>query len=598
MRRVTTLLGLVGLLVLAGCSGDGASEEGAGSSPTSASSSSAPESTTTTSATTTTTTVVDPGELTHFVPPTDTLSSFSFHLSMLNTDEEPFGIVSAGVFVAPDAVSCDAGNPAFLSPSLGVGTAIGSEFWFDDGLFPGEPSARSDEFAVEWLAACPGAAEYWASPIFLDDRFSADFVGEGEEIGGYTTYIYELSSVSSELELGEAKVWLTDELWPINLRIEGSVLGGVFTFFDPDDIEPDEDLANSMVPFEIELNITGVNGAQVVRAPDESVTVGPLNDPVVTVGEPPTVTSSLATAMTAASDTACYQEDSLSLIVTADELGSLQVSQIQQSSQDGDLNFNMITPGMAGGGIGTQVTSSAPSDVALRHAEILFNHRAPIFALTDWLGWVPPEMEQDGEAYISLVTPGEGESGESSVIASWNGRSITRSDGSVEERSYHDYLAFPDESLGLDAESDAEVQTILSEWTTDTWEAAAGLLEHDLQSATNLEYLYNNRDVIRQQACALLGTAWVRSDTTLTADQEDPTAVLLEEAAAQHLMLSLEYLDLLGGYLDEPEVDWLRAEGIDLDTGFLAGDTPGTIISFWTNMLLEALTLSDPAAWG
>ena len=62
-------------------------------------------------------------------------------------------------------------------------------------------------------------------------------------------------------------------------------------------------------------------------------------------------------------------------------------------------------------------------------------------------------------------------------------------------------------------------------------------------------------------------------------------------------MLAMEYLELLGGYMADPEIDWLRAEGIDLDTGFFAEDNPGTIISFWTNMFLEAVALTDPASY-
>jgi hypothetical protein len=398
--------------------------------------------------------------------------------------------------------------------------------------------------------------------------------------------------------LSDATVWLTEEHWPIRVLINGSVQGGVFSFFDVEDIEPDEELAFSMVPFEIELTISAVDSAQVVRSPDGSATVGPLNDPVVTVGTDAATSDRLASAMSAASESVCYQENSVSAIVAAHPLDSLQVSQIQQSSQEGDLDFNMVTPGMAGGGIGNQVTSSATDDIAAIHAEMLFNHRAPVFALTDWLDWVPPEMEEDGEAYMSLVAPADGDSDEAELVASWNGQTITKADGSTEERSYHTYMAVPDETLGLDAETEDEARSLVATWRTDTLEAGAGLLQRDLQSATNLEYLYEHRDPIRQQACALLGTAWVNSDTVLTGGIEDPSTVLLDEVAAQHLMLSLDYLDLLGGYLNEPEIDWLRAEGIDLDTGFFAEDNPGTIINFWTNMLLEALALSDPDAYG
>ena len=538
-------------------------------------------------------------ELAEFSPPTEVLSSFDFRLFMLDMEDEPFGIVSGGVFVAPDAVSCDAGNPSFVSPSLGVGTAIGTQFWFDDGFFADEPSGRSEEFAVEWLSGCPGAPEYWDTPIFLDDRFSSHYDGPGEEIGGFETWIYALSSNSTDLELDDGRVWLTEAGWPIKTVITGSVMGGVFSFFDFDGDGSSEELAESMVPFEIELEITGADGAQVVRAPDGSLTVGPLNDPVVSVASPPQPSPSLATAMEYAYQTPCYELDTLTSLITVDELDSLRVSQINQLSGS-DSGITTVTPGMAGGGLGNQVSSSAVEDLASIHAEILFNHRAPLIGLFDWLDWVPPDMERDGKPHLTLVAPRGADVAETSVIASWNGEVVTYGDGTGQERTYHVYLAVPESGQRLAAADETEVASILADWRSEATDAAGGVLEQDLQGAINLEFIYQNRDSVKQQACALLFSAWARSDAAIKADV-DATSALVEEAAAQHLLLALEYLDLLGGYLDQPEIDWLRTEGVDFSTGFvdaLDGDTPGFVITFWTDLFLEALTFSDPAFYG
>ena len=76
-------------VVAAACTSDDSASEGTTALPTPAPTSAAPPTTVATAL------LADPGELGDFVPPTETLSSFDFRLSMLNTGDEPFGIVKS-----------------------------------------------------------------------------------------------------------------------------------------------------------------------------------------------------------------------------------------------------------------------------------------------------------------------------------------------------------------------------------------------------------------------------------------------------------------------------------------------------------------------
>ena len=61
---------------------------------------------------------------------------------------------------------------------------------------------------------------------------------------------------------------------------------------------------------------------------------------------------------------------------------------------------------------------------------------------------------------------------------------------------------------------------------------------------------------------------------------------------------AIEYVAILGDYLHQPHIDWLRADNINLDTGLLAGDTTGTVLQFFSDLLAEALYYSNPTAFG
>lgn len=595
-RRCTAGIGIVWLI--AGCAGSAAAPHATATTvPTAPSTSSpslepatTPTSPTTTSPSAATTTVVRGRSLDEFTPPTSVLDSFSFEMSMVDVEGDPFGLVSNGEFVGPDAVWCDAGNPAFVSSSMGVGTAIGDSFWFDDGFSSLTAKDRDNE--LDWLEFCPGAHEYWEHPVFLDRRFTSIVEGVGDPIAGFDTTVYALGSQSDDLIVDEGRVWLTEAGWPIRFEITGSLVGGVFTFFDRDgEMASEGDLSTEMVPFVVEVSLNGFDGAQVVRAPDGSETVGPLGEAVSSVPVTIPPSGELAAQMQDARSTACVRSGSLNDIIAGRDLEELRLSAVQISVVDG--NLTQTTPGMAGGGIGAQVTTRVDGDDALLHSDLLFNHRAPIAALIEWIGFLPPEMAQDGELHISVA---DGTDEDSTEIAAWNGATITYSDGSTDDVSYHAYLAIPEPGLALGATADHQARSRLDDWLDAAFDAAIPMATAEFPIAVDLEALYEDLDETKSLACTLLATAWTAADAA-DPDTEAALDAFIDEVAIQHTLLAIEYVDVLGAHLDQPRVDWLRADNLDLETGLLAGDTTGTVLQFFSGLLTEAIYFSDPIAY-
>jgi hypothetical protein len=529
-----------------------------------------------------------------FAVPTDALDSFAFELMMIDPADDNYGITAAGVFVSPDAVSCDVGNPAFISSSMGVGTGIGDAFWFDDGFSGAIEEPRSSESSQEWLEWCPGALEFWEQPVFLDERFASTFDGPGETIDGYETFVYSVESVSDDLIVDEGRVWLTDQGWPIQIEITGSIVGGVFALLIDLESGDDVELSTDMVPIHIVMAIGDVDESHIVRAPDGSQTVGPHGDITASVSTTVPASGELAAALDQAAESLCVTIDSPSEIIDGADLETLELSKVQSTLVDG--NINQITPGMTNS-LGLQVTTTSEAQVADLQTELLFNHRAPIAALSDWTGYVPAEWARDGELYFSLTS---GTDEDAKVVSSWNGAEVTLQDGSTITRPYHFYLAVPEPELGLSPSAERGARRRLDDWI----DAAATVVDASAptgpQAMANLEALYQDLDATKRLACAVLGTAWTASDEAISNDAPaaDRFDRIIEEVTVQETLLAIEYVNVLGTYLDQPRIDWLRADGLDLDTGYLSGDTTGTVLRFFTDLLSEAIFFSDPIAFG
>lgn len=512
------------------------------------------------------------------------LESFSFDMTLVDQADDPFGIVSSGSFVAPDALTCEAWNPALLG-NLGTGIAIADKFWYDDGFFEPSADSRQDEASQEWMLFCPGSHEFWEAALIRDDRITVEYTGPGEAVAGFSTTEYRLAG-SGDLAITAGTVLLGPDGWPVRVEMRGTVPGGVFSFFDAAESDEPTD-------FELTIELSNIGGAQIVRSPDGTIMVGPNGDAIATIEPLPDISPDLGAAVESIRGTACHEDWTLSWInqgSNIERLGFVEISTVSQSEEFESVNN--IVPGMSLAGLGWQATTGAPvDDLALLHLEILMNHRAPVMAFLDWVGAMHPDMSKDGDHYLALET----NSGE--TLASWNGYEVTYANGEVTEWPYHYFLAMPHNDQALDGLSYAEAQSFLIEWSTQMVEISQGLEQTDPQAAVNLESAVRDLDRAKAVACLALATAWSRADNAAQTGS-DPTDHYIDEIAAQHALLAIEYVELLEHHLDRPRIDWLRGDNLDLRMTHHTGDeTTGTAIFFIADLLTEALTFVNPDSW-
>jgi hypothetical protein len=169
------------------------------------------------------------------VAPTQALSAFGFELRVEELDYPGYGIGSVGVFVAPDALTC--------ATPFGVVTAASDAAWFDDGFSTPYRRERAEDFIVDWLESCPGAREFWDSPLYGRFPFEFEPVGTDAPIEGFPTTRVQIRSTDPAVEVSTGSLWVTGDGWPIRLHVEGSITGGIFSVLgDPFTLGDDPEL--------------------------------------------------------------------------------------------------------------------------------------------------------------------------------------------------------------------------------------------------------------------------------------------------------------------------------------------------------------------
>ncbi|MBS1195979.1 MAG: hypothetical protein H6R33_699, partial [Actinobacteria bacterium] len=390
MRRRFILVPLLALLA-AGCGGGtGASSTTAATTTTTvAPATTAPAttgppattttSTTTTSTTTTTTTTTSaaPGELTlaGLESPTGFLDGFRFVATALE-DEGEYGFLTEGTFVAPDAVECTIRYPHFFnSPTLGTLTAVGEDAWWSDSM-GSSPNARDDDFVTEGLGDCPGAPEFWESPLMSDGLLAFGAQELGDEIAGFPTTRIALTSPDPEVVLGEAALWVTEEGWPIKMEVHGTVDGGIGRALGWDNEYPEGELA-----FTLGFELTDLNlGSLMVRSPDGSAVAGPLGGVEASLPDLPSPSPALQAALDFAARQDCMEANTpLSLLApfgTGASLGDFSVAGVIDI---GGYQATQLNPGtFVISGPDDQVMTAAEGELGRAHALLFFTHLAPL----------------------------------------------------------------------------------------------------------------------------------------------------------------------------------------------------------------------------
>lgn len=541
------------------------------------------------------------------VSPIEAFESFRFESLLIDDpDTEPDGLATTGVAITPDALTCKLANPVyFMNPVFAEAFALGDQFWLEDGFGSvGLPSDRADDYAIDALVVCPGAREFWEEPFFLTEPFILTYVGPDEQIAGVPTGRFSVSTDDSPVDLSEGSVWITEDGVPIRVRLAGHIEGGVFALVAPDD----EDLLTDRIPFEYHLDIFDIDvGSLMVRSPDGSVSAGPLGPIVSSIEPPPRPSPALAEKIDEAMDTDCVrfptfrkQGQGITTDLTAFEFTDtaarfedLQLGTVFTRTEAGPLASQNYSGMQYGGWPIVPVQTGATEDVARMHAMLLFNHRAPLLALADLLGLAPDAWLLDGQPAVVIETTDGTLSSDSTGFARWDGYDVYFADGTVEAFEYPVFLAVGAPELAPSRAVVAEARVRLEDWTAAATDIVDGLPTGDLQAAANLRDLFDKQTETRALACIVLADDWITSAKAFQSGTMT-TSELVPEVALQHLLLAMEYVDILGVYLQQPDIDWLRGDQVDMSTPFLGPDTTGTVVNFFTGLLEEALLFADP----
>lgn len=580
--RTPALVIVVSLIAVACSPSSQAAKEGSTRATWSTSTAAQAESTTTAPSSTTTSRGLfeDVRELR---APTEVLDSYDFALSITEEGSDAPNLELRGSFVAPDALTCRFRSPGTVGSYIGTATAIDDSYWWEDGLALPAGVPRSGDSAHEDLALCPGAPEFWQEPKFLAEDFTWETTGAGDDVNGYRTTVLE--ATSEKFEVASAMMWVADAGWPIRLALDLVGNGGAFTFFDADGDPTATD--KDPIHFSVDLEISAPDGPQIVRSPDGTIRVGPHTKPVPTAPDLPAVIGNLKGAANIAFGTDCNQVPTD--ILLGRELEDLALNTVQTRVTDG--NLTQYFPGMAWGGLGELIETEATEETGLVLANMLFNHRAPLAALVDWTGVLPPDWSSNGALSIGIVERFTGQP----WFATWDGYTVTYSDGTTEDVPYHGYLAAPPDNLSVSSQMASEAHEYLADWIALVGDITAKLRSGDVQAAADLRGLVVHLDLTRRVACVALADAFAKAAALYGTGTAESVRALLDEVAVQHVLLTIEYVDMLTDYLKNPAIDWLLGDDLSLTTTFSSDSTTGTVLYFVNDLIAEAIFLTDPA---
>ena len=574
-HRLVVMLGLV--VLLAACGGNEAVTTT--TAPTTAASTMATAlATTTASSTSTTTTTTGPGiSIADLVAPTDVLDGFRFTATALDDDGEA-GLVASGVFVAPDAVECTIGNPAWMSPRLGTLTAIGSSAWWNDAMGT-TPQARGD---IWGLMNCPGAPEFWELPLMSMVSGGVFALGDSvpaEEIEGFATDLFTLSSLDPTVVLDEASLWVTDEGWPIKMQVHGTAPGGVVAVRGEEADDPVTPKA-----FALGFELTDINAASlVVRAPDGSAMAGPIGGVEVSLPDLGAPSPELQAAIDSSLRQGCVTTNTplttLEPLGMEAGLGHLEVvgtmEGFEGATQVNPSTFVTTSPE------DRVVTTDERAEARRAHALLFFSYIAPVvtfFSGFDALEYSSLPLDADGRLDLAVWSAADEDAPR---VATWDGETIEFEDGSI--------LEIPAPDLMHTAYGALLSDTVLEEgWNrVQAFAAAAvqvvpGIWTGDPQALTDMRAIGDQLEEMRALGCALLGHHWQLMEDFIqsgSGDTNTALALAASEQKAQSLLLFLDYLQVIVRYLEGPDVDWLEAEGVVLEDTLLPDDSAGEYLN-------------------
>lgn len=573
-RRCTVLLVVLSALVV-GCGSD--AEVPATTAPAAPSTTVAR--TTTTAPTTTapaTTTRPPMPDAADLVAPTDVLDGFRFTATALDDDAEA-GLVSAGMFVAPDAVQCAIGNPAWMYPTLGTITAIGDIAWWEDSMGARSPEPRSEQLG-EPGEVCAGAVEFWDLPLMAAGVLALGDEAGSDEIEGYAVTVFTLISLDPQVVLDQASLWVTEEGWPIKMEVHGTAPGGVMGVRG---LEPED--PTTPKAFALGFELTDINeGSLMVRSPDGSVVAGPIGEVVSSLPEFAAPSPELQAAIDEARGQGCAATNlPLSILEPLGlEAGLGQFSVVSSSPAiEGTIQQTTGTF-MPPDPADRVVTSAADDPTRFAHADLVFAQMAPmVWVFTSFQGLTSPFAVDANGRLDFAVWAGTAE--DASRVATWDGETVRYADGTTAEVASVDLLHRNTTGVTLTDPAVAEAWDRVDAFATAALEAARSVATGDPQALADLRAIDSQLDDWNALGCALLGHAWTTTENWIQSggDSGGTLELYVAEAKAESLLLLFDYLEVMVSYLERPEVDWLEADGVVLEDTWVPDDSAGEYLS-------------------
>lgn len=515
--------------------------------------------TTSTAAPSTSAAFATPQTVGDLVDPTVMLLGFRFTATDLSGPELEDGYVSAGTFVSPDAFSCTLGNPAWMSPELGTITAIGTSAWWDDGFEEPHPRSRSDEFVTESFAFCPGAPEFWSTPLLDSTLVQLGTPQPSDEVPGFATMRIPLISTDSAVTIDEGSLWVTPAGWPIRLEVSGTAPGGSSSIRGGGLPRGDD-----LVAFEYGFELMDVEIPSLwVRAPDGSAIAGPIGEVEASLPDLPTPSDGLRQAIGLLASDRCQTESWVGsiLIPLGTEAG---LGEFSVSSVDPEYGFTQVLWGTFAphSRLDDKVSTSAAPELAAEHARVYFGHIAPMVAFT-WftgLGFESTPVDADGNLDFAVWSWGSDDR-----IATWDGDMMRFADGrevaiAPPEMQHHvDRLPLvPDDVID-------EAWAAAEDWTTAALEVADLVSTGDPQAVADMKVVAEQLRQVADIGCMLTAHAWTESDEEYDRTGDIGEEFIAEEERGQSLLLIVDYLKVMVAYLQRPEIDWLQAPGVVLN---------------------------------
>jgi hypothetical protein len=321
--------------------------------------------------------------------------------------------------------------------------------------------------------------------------------------------------------------------------------------------------------------------------------------PSTTLAESTTATTTTTTGALAPEELAEAELEQAMTLVRSTECASFNATRNLIETVDGDiavddmvvhipLSGEEIDRMIATGRLFDSTTGAEPFTTAdddwlsIVHGLLWFNHRRnfQLFAAYQTVGIELTFGRRDGSTDDADVDR-----------LSWNGELVTVPGGSELEFNVFSLFAEPplESAVGEEAATIARERVI--EWITAIEPVVANPF-----AVTELEPVAGDLPEVKNLLCVLVATEWSRADDAIQGHDDDRNwllehgdEVFTQEVAIHELLLAAEYLEIMFDHLARTDVDWYRADSVDLSQSPDGITSSTEYVELWRQGIADAL---------